>query len=100
MSGDGLDPPEKSQKYRVSEQYWSGSPEIDKLTKPAFNCGSLSARQRKAILMAFCWRSNDGLLIVIFGSSLSSSIKEKQNKKHVKDGPPLTKLSGFAHEKY
>ena len=25
--GSGTPPPEKSQKYRVSQQYWSGSPE-------------------------------------------------------------------------
>ena len=42
-------PPEKSQKYRVSQQYWSGSPENHKATKPTFNFGPLSAHQRKAI---------------------------------------------------
>ena len=42
--------------------------------------------------MAFRWRANDGPLIVVFGSSLPHQIK------NVKVGPPLTKLSGFAHE--
>ena len=42
-------PPEKSQKYRISLQYWTGSPGILKTTKPAFNVGPSSARQRNAI---------------------------------------------------
>ena len=42
-------PPEKSQKFRVSKQYWSRSPENHKATKPAFNVGPVSTRQRKAI---------------------------------------------------
>ena len=47
----GSRPPEKSQKYRVSLQYWFGSPKNDKATKPAFNVGPPSARQRNAIEM-------------------------------------------------
>ena len=35
--------PEKSHKYRVSLQYWSGSPENHKAFKPAFNVGPSSA---------------------------------------------------------
>ena len=42
--GQGVRIPEKSQKYRVSEQYWSGSPENHKAAKPAFNVGPSSAR--------------------------------------------------------
>ena len=42
-------PSEKSQKYRVSSQYWSGSTENHKAIKPAFNVGQSSARQRNAI---------------------------------------------------
>ena len=45
--------------------------------------------------MAFCWLADDGPLIVVFGSSLPSS-KKKQQRCQV--GPPLTKLSGSAHE--
>ena len=42
--GSGPLPHEQSQNYRVSEQYWSGSPEKNhKATKPAFN-GSMMAR--------------------------------------------------------
>ena len=43
--GQGVrNPPEKSQKYRVSYQYWSGSPENHKATKPAFNVGPSSLK--------------------------------------------------------
>ena len=38
-------PPEKSQKYRVFSQYWSGSPENYKATKPAFNVGPSQAHK-------------------------------------------------------
>ena len=37
-----------------------------KATKPAFNVGPSWALQRNAIQMAFCWRADDGPLIVIF----------------------------------
>ena len=36
-------------------------------TKPALNVGPLLARQRNAIKMAFRWRVNDGLFLVVFG---------------------------------
>ena len=66
----GLDPTEKSQKFRVSQQYWTGSPEILNATKPALNVRPSSARQRNAILMAFRWRADDGWFLVVFGTSL------------------------------
>ena len=34
----GPDPPEKSQKYRVSKQYWSGSPEKLQGYKASIQC--------------------------------------------------------------
>ena len=40
-----------------------------KATKPAFNVGPLSARQRNAILMADRWRADDGPILVVFGST-------------------------------
>ena len=43
--------------------------------------------------LAFRWRADDGPLIVVLGSSLPSS-----TKKNVCVGPPLTKLSGSAHD--
>ena len=51
--------------------------------------------------MAFRWRADDGPLIVVFGSFLPHQPKKKKKKKKtyvVKDGPPLTQLSGSAHE--
>ena len=56
-------------------QYWPGSSENHKTTKPAFNVGSSSARQRNAITMAFRWRADDGPFIAVFGSSIPSSNK-------------------------
>ena len=44
----GSGPPEKSQKYMVSWQYWSRSPENLKATKSAFNVRLSSARWRFA----------------------------------------------------
>ena len=76
-------PPEKSQKYRVFLQYWSGSPENHKATKPAFNVGPSSARQRNAIYRL--WPANSCIWIL------------PPLKNAVKVGPPLTKLSGSAH---
>ena len=76
-TGDS-DLPEKSQKYRVSLQYWSGSPENHKATKPAFNVGPSSARQQNAISMAFCWRTDDGPFIA-FLSSIPLSLKKLSN---------------------
>ena len=52
--------------------------ENHKATKPAFNGGPLSARQRKAILMAFRLRADDGPLIVEFRSSLYPLKKTKK----------------------
>ena len=62
----GPPPPKKKnhKKYRVSWQYWSGSPENHNATKPAFNVGPSSAHQQNAISMAFRWRVNDSRLIV------------------------------------
>ena len=66
-----------------------------KATKAAFNVGPSLARQQNAIKMVFRWRTDDGPFIVVFGSSLPSS-----TKKPVKVGPPLSILSGSAHELY
>ena len=67
-----------------------------KATKPAFNVGPSSARQRNAISMAFNWRADDGPIKAVFGSSIPHQLK-KQKKNVIKFGPPLTKLSGSAH---
>ena len=59
-----------------------------KTTKPAFNVGPSSALQPNAI------NGDNGPLVVILGSSLPSSTK----KTVLCVGPPLTTLSGSAHE--
>ena len=53
---------------------------------------SILCHHLHASKMAFCWRADEGRLIVVFGSSLSSSAKKKTTKKVVEVGPPLTKL--------
>ena len=68
----GPDPPEKSEKCRVSLQYLPRSPKNHKATKQAFNVGSLSAHQRDAISMAFCWRADDGTFVDVVRSSILS----------------------------
>ena len=69
-------------------------------TKPAFNVGPSSARQRNIIfmLMAFPWRADDGPFIAEFRSSIPTPTKRKKSKENLfKFGPPLTKLSGSAY---
>ena len=77
MSGS----PEKIAKlrYQASIQYWAiiGTP------------------VNSIYIMRFAGVPDDGPLIVVLESSLPSSAK-----KIVKVGPPLTKLSGSAHESH
>ena len=40
-------------------------------------CWAIRGRQAKRHLMAFCWWADDDLLIVVLGSSLPSSTKQK-----------------------
>ena len=81
----GPDPPEKSQKYRVSWQYWSRSPEKLQSYQASIQFWAI-------IKMAFGWGANDGALLVVFRSS------HQLKKKHVKVWLPLTKLFGSTHE--
>ena len=48
-----------------------------KATKPVFNVGKLSARQRNDIYMAFRWRVDDDPVLVVFGTTLPSSTKKE-----------------------
>ena len=87
FSNTGPDTMKKSQRYRASRQCWVivGTP-----AKRNWNCadafctgwyffshvGTIPALEN-SIEMAFRWRADDGLLIVVFGSFLcSSKIKE------------------------
>ena len=60
--GAGGPPPEQSQIYRVTEEYWFRSPKNHKPTNLAFNVGLSLARQWNAIWMSFRWRVYDDLL--------------------------------------
>ena len=53
--------------YGILAIYWCGSPVNHKVTKPAFNAGSSSARQQNT--MVFRRRADDGPLLVVFGSN-------------------------------
>ena len=60
-SGPGPPPPEKTHKnIGFPSNTGPNSIKINTATKPAFNVGPSSARQRDAILMAFRWRADDG----------------------------------------
>ena len=62
----------------------------------SIQCWVIIGTPAKRHLMAFRWRADGGPLIVVPASTLPSSTKQKQTKKVVKVGPPLTKLSGSA----
>ena len=64
--GGGPDPSEKSQNIGFLCNTGPDPLKNQKATKPAFNIGPSSARQQNAIYMAFCWRVDDGPLIVVF----------------------------------
>ena len=55
----GSDPPGKSQKYSGFSNTGPDPLENHKATKPAFNVGPSSTRQRNAIKIAFHWRADD-----------------------------------------
>ena len=75
--GFGPPPPLKNhKKYRVTLQYWSGSHENHKATKPAFNVEASPARKRNAISMAFRWRADGDPIKAIFGSSIPHQLKK------------------------
>ena len=88
-TGGGVRAPGKSQRYRISKQYWTGSHE----KSHSYNVGPSSAQQLNAISMAFCWWVYNSPLLVVLGLSLPLSTKQK----NVRVEPPLTKLSGSAH---
>ena len=81
-------PKGKSQSYRVSEQYLSGSLDNHRSTKP----------YHSMLDHHLPYSFADGPLLVVFGSSLPSSTKKRG--KNVRTGPPLTKLSGSVHAFY
>ena len=93
----GTDPPEKSQKIGFLCNTRPDPLKNHKATKPAFTVGTSSARQRNAIPMAFRWRA-DMAKLKRYLDPLSPYQLKKTPKYVIKIGPPLTKLSGSAHE--
>ena len=58
--GPGLDPLVKHHKnIGFLRKYWTRFHKNHKATKPEFNVGPISARQRNTILMMFGWRADE-----------------------------------------
>ena len=72
-------PKKKSQNYRVSKQYWSGTPENKQSFHARIQCRAIIVPPAKR------WRGDDDPLLMVFGSSLTSLTKKqtKQNKKQL-----------------
>ena len=77
----------------VSLQHWSGSPEKSQSYQANIQCWAIIGPPAKRHLNGFLLAVDDGPFIMIFGSSIPSS-----TKKTFSNLPPLTKLSGSAHE--
>ena len=65
--------PEKSQYYRVSEQYWPESPEKSQSYQASIQCWAIIGPPAKRHL-------NDDPLIVVFGSSDQTKKREKKSQ--------------------
>ena len=83
-------PPEKSQIYRVSLSYWSGSPENHKATKPAFNVGHYRPASGTQFQCRFAGRP----IIVRFWWFLEP---RSPKKTLIRVGPPSDNLSRSLH---
>ena len=75
-------PPENSQKFRVSKQYWSESPKKSQSYQASIQCWAIIGPPAKRHLKSG---------IVVFRYFLPSSTTWKKNK-NVIIGPPLTKF--------
>ena len=87
-------PPLKSQKYRVSFQYWSWSPKKSQSYQVSISCWAIIGQPAKRHLNGVSWPADDGPYIAVFGSYIPSSLK----KPCIKFGPPLTTFSGSTHD--
>ena len=90
--GSGPPPPvKKSQKYRVSKQYWFGSPEKSQSFQASIQCwaniGTPARRHLNGVsLVGRWWPAYSGIL----------DPSSPHQLKNVKPGPPLAKLCGSA----
>ena len=67
-------PPKKSQKYRVSLQYWSDPLKITKL----LNQHSMLGQHLHASETPFQWRADGGPFIAVFGFLYPHQLKKKK----------------------
>ena len=74
-------PPWKITKYRVSQQYWSGSPEKSKSYQASVQCWAIIGTPAKRNLNGVSLAADDGPILVVFGST--------HQLKNVKVGLPL-----------
>ena len=82
--------PVKSQKYRVSQEYWSGSPEKPQSYQASIQFWAIIGTPAKHHLNGVSGPMMAPLKWYLLGSSLPS-------KKNLVKVGPLTKLSGSAH---
>ena len=93
----GPDPPLKNYKSIGFSSNTGPDPLKNRSYQASIQSWSIIGTPAKRHLMAFRWRADDGPLIYL--DPPSPHQLKKQNKKNVvKVGPPLTKLSGSAHE--
>ena len=93
--GQGFRTPPENHKNIGFSRNTGTDPLKNRSYQASIQCLAIISMPAKRHSMAFRWRADDGLLIVVLGSSLPSSTRKKNN---VKIGPPLTKLSGSAHD--
>ena len=90
-------PPKKSQKYRFSLQYWSGSPEKSQSYQASNKCWAIICPPAKRHFNGVKWHFAAGLLMVQLKRFLDPLSPHQQKKNVIKFGPPLTKLIKSAH---
>ena len=98
----GVQAPLKNHKNIEFLSNWFGSPEKSQSYQASIQCWAIISMPAKRHLNGISMAGQDGLLIVVFGSSLPSSTKKTTTKKQSKLDPTLTKFSrsahGFKHE--
>ena len=98
VGGRGSEPPLKNHKNIGFSNNRGPDPLKYRRYQASIECWVNIGTPVKRHLMAFHWWDDDGPLIVVPLSSLPSSTKQTTTKTFVKVGPPLTKLSGSAHD--
>ena len=76
----GSGPPLKNHKNIGFSSSTGPDPLKNRSYQASFQCWAIIGTPAKRHLMAFRWRADDGPLIVVLGSSLTSSTKKKTKK--------------------